>query len=265
MAGMVRCMLLLAVVLTAHPAAAFDQDYSGYASLLQRHVRWSDDGHASAVDYGALSHEHAALLHQLDAFSAVTDAEFKAWSRAQQMAFLINAYNAWTLELILGEYPDLASIRDLGGLLSSPWKKTFFHLFGEARSLDWIEHSRLRPRGDPRVHFAVNCASIGCPALRPEPYLATRLDAQLDDQQRRFLGDRSRNRFDGAGKTLKVSSIFKWYGEDFSTQGGGLKQWLAAQASLLTDDPQARAAVAAGTFELEFLSYDWSLNDRRAR
>ncbi|MGQ0502043.1 MAG: DUF547 domain-containing protein [Panacagrimonas sp.] len=252
--------------LLATQAVAFDQAYTGYANLLQRYVHWTDAGHASAVDYAGLSREHARLRHELDGFSAVGKDEFDHWDRTQQMAFLINAYNAWTLELILGEYPDLESIRDLGGLFSSPWKKTFVRLFGAERSLDWIEHEQLRPRyADPRVHFALNCASVGCPALRPEPYVAASLETQLEDQQRRFLEDRSRNRFDAASGTLQVSSIFKWYGEDFSVQGKGLDAWLATRAPLLADDLRDRDVIAAGRFEVQFLPYNWSLNDAKPR
>ena len=124
--------------------------------------------------------------------SAVPPAEFERWSREQQMAFLVNAYNAFTVELILTRWPDLKSIKDLGSLLQSPWKKKFFVLLGEERHLDWIEHEQLRPRyQDPRVHAAVNCASIGCPALRPEAFVAPRLDAQFDDGMQRFMSDRT--------------------------------------------------------------------------
>lgn len=113
------------------------------------------------------------------------------------MAFLINAYNAATVALILTRYPELDSIKELGSLLRSPWKRRFVDLLGARRSLDDIEHELLREAPDfaePRIHFAVNCASLGCPALRPEAYEAERLEAQLADQTRRFLRDRSRNR-----------------------------------------------------------------------
>ena len=87
------------------------------------------------------------------------------------MAFLINAYNAFTIELVLTEYPKLKSIKDIGSIVRSPWKKSFYMLLGEQRNLDWIEHEQLRPHyNDPRIHTAIVCASIGCPALKPEPY-----------------------------------------------------------------------------------------------
>ena len=110
----------------------------------------------------------------LAATSAVSRAEFDRWVPADQLAFLVNAYNAWTVQLVLQGYPKIASIRDLGSLLQSPWKKRFVPLLGETRSLDEIEHSLIRGSGryrEPRAHFALNCASVGCPALRPEAYV----------------------------------------------------------------------------------------------
>lgn len=258
-----RTVVTVMALALSTTASAFDHRYPAYADLLQKHVQWTADGHASSVDYGALKREHAALTGVLREFTAVKPEEFAGWSRSEQMAFLINAYNAWTLELILSRYPDLKSIRDLGSLLSSPWKKSFVPLLGDTRSLDWIEHERLRPRyRDARVHFAVNCASVGCPALRPEPFLAARLDAQLDDQQQRFLRDRSRNRYIAGSGSLSVSSIFKWYGDDFDVSGKGLAGWLASQAALLADNPADQAQIADGRFKLDYQSYDWHLNDR---
>lgn len=159
--------------------------------------------------------------------------EFAHWMRVKPTASLIHADHGFTRDRVLSRYPDLKSIRDPGSLLSSPWRKSFFPRLGAQRTLDWGEHEPLRPRDhDVRVHFAVNCASIGCPALRPEPYVAECLDGQLDDPQRRCLTDRSRNRFNAARGELAVSSIFKWYGEDFVTNGAALRGWLTPHASL---------------------------------
>ena len=132
------------------------------------------------------------------------------------------------------------------------------------RSLDWIEHETLRPRyRDPRVHFAVNCASIGCPALRPEPYTAEQLDAQLEDQQRRFLSDRTRNRYSAAGGVLYLSQIFRWYGDDFAGNGRTLQDWLSSQAALLADNDVDRDQLRGGRVRIEHLPYDWALNGER--
>ena len=132
----------------------------------------------------------------------------------------------------------------------------FFVLLGEKRSLDWIEHGTLRKKyGDPRVHYAVNCASAGCPMLREEAYVAGRLDAQLEQRARRFLADRTRNRLRGA--RLEVSRIFDWFGQDFEPR----EKYFARYAEVLGGDAREREAIRAGSYPLHFLDYDWSLND----
>ena len=234
-----RVLVLLCLALIAGSAQAqFDPQYAAWDGLLKKHVRWLPDNKQSRVDYAAFLADRAQLKKVLDGLSAVTPAEFNGWSQPEQMAFLINAYNAFTVELILTRYPDLKSIKDLGSWLETPWKKKFFRLLGEVHDLDWIEHQQLRPRyADPRVHAALNCASIGCPALRNEAFSASRLDAQLDDGMLRFLGDRTRNRVRG-GK-LEVSSIFKWYREDFEKGHKGFKRMedvFARYAAQLSDD-----------------------------
>lgn len=177
-------------------AAALDTSYAAWDALLKKHVKWLPDGKQSRVDYKGFAADRAALKAVLAEWSAVTPAQFAALARDQQMAFLINAYNGFTVELILTRYPGLKSIKDLGSLLQSPWKNKFFTLLGEPRHLDWIEHEQLRPKyNEPRVHAAVNCASIGCPALRPEAFVAAKLDAQLDDGMLRFMGDRGVSSF----------------------------------------------------------------------
>lgn len=248
--------------LGAH-AQAFDHGYAAWDALLKKHVRWLPDGKQSRANYKGFAADRAALKTVLDTMSAVPKATFDGWSRPQQMAFLINAYNAFTVELILNKYPDLKSIKDLGSLLQSPWKKKFFTLLGEERHLDWIEHEQLRPRyNEPRIHAAVNCASIGCPALRDEAFTATKLEAQLEDGMRRFMGDRTRNRV--KGDRVEVSSIFKWFREDFESGHGGFKQLedvFAKYAELLTDAPAEQAALKAKSLRVSHLDYDWSLND----
>jgi hypothetical protein len=244
-------------------AQAFDHTYAPWGALLKKHVRWLPDNKQSRVAYAGMAADRDPLKSVLNGFSALTPSDFADFSRGQQMAFLINAYNAFTVELVLTEYPKLKSIKDLGSVISSPWKKSFYRLLGEQRNLDWIEHEQLRPRyNDPRVHTAIVCASIGCPALKPEPYTAERLDEQLEDGMRRFLGDRTRNRA-GAGK-LEVSSIFKWFREDFEKGHQGfrkLEDVFARYAAQLSDEPAVQEQLKARKLTPEFLDYDWSLND----
>lgn len=261
-----RCVLAIVLLAVSVPALALDAAYAGYGRLLTQSVQWSADGHASSVDYTQLQQQRAALDAVLAEWSSVGQAEFDGWTRAQQMAFLINAYNGFTLQLILSRYPKLQSIRDLGSVLRSPWKQPFFVLLGQQRTLDWIEHEQLRPRyRDERIHFAINCASVGCPALRPEPYVAAQLDAQLDDQQRRYLGDRRRHRYDAATRTLQVQAIYQWFADDFSRNGGSVAAWFAQRADLLSDTESDRVALRRADVRIEYLDYDWALNDSRAR
>ena len=249
--------------LSAFAQTAFDHQYAGWNALLKKHVKWLPDGKQSRVNYKGFAADRAALKEVLNALSAVPKATFDGWSKPQQMAFLINAYNAFTVELILTKYPDLKSIKDLGSLFQSAWKKEFFTLLGSERHLDWVEHEQLRPiYKDPRVHAAVNCASIGCPALRDEAFTAAKFESQLDDGMRRFMGDRTRNRVKGG--EVQVSAIFKWFKEDFNSGYRGFKQVedvFAIYAEQLSDKPEEQASLRAKQLSVSYLDYDWSLND----
>ncbi len=262
-----RFLLTLATFAFAFPAGAFDHSYAAWDALLKMHVRYLEGGNASRVDYAGMARDTAQLEAVLDGFEKVARPEFDAWTKPQQEAFLMNAYNAFTIKKILTRYPHIHSIRDFGNIFGNPWKDKFFTLFGEPANLDLIEHGMLRKPGvydEPRVHFAVVCASVGCPMLRNEAFVAERLDTQLEDAIRRFLSDRSRNRYDPAAGKLEVSKIFDWYGKDFEQGFHGyasLKATFAKYAGLLADRPEDRAAVAAGRADIDFLDYDWTLND----
>jgi len=244
-------------------------NHAAWTALLRKHVRLVRGGQATQVAYAGFKADRAALKAYLDSLSAVTPATFGGWAKAERQAFLINAYNAFTVELILTRYPDLKSIKDLGSLLSSPWKPKWIALLGNQVSLDDIEHAMLRKRGDyddPRVHFAVNCASIGCPALREEAFVAARLDAQMDEQTLRFMTDRTRNRYNAQRGRLEVSKIFDWYGEDFRLghRGiGSLQGFAARYADQLADASTDRERIRAGGVDIAFTDYDWALNDVR--
>lgn len=262
-------LFLAAAGLINTAAFAFDQQHSRWDALLKKHVVWITNGTASQVDYAGFKRDSAALQQYLQELSAVTQQEFDAWSEPQQLAFLINAYNAFTIDLILTRYPDLKSIKDLGSLLQSPWKKRFFTLLGKERHLDELEHEMIRAKGvydEPRIHVAVVCASIGCPALRDDAFVAERLDAQLEDSFKRFLADRSRNRYNASSGKLEVSKIFDWYQEDFNSGYQGfdsLPGVFARYADVLADDPAAQQRIRQGQAAISHLSYDWALNDVR--
>lgn len=252
----------------AGPAFAFDQSHATWDALLKRHVVVVQNGVASRADYAGFRADEGALQAYLKELSSVALAEYETWTRERKLAFLINAYNAFTVKLVLTRYPDLASIKDLGSFLRSPWKQKFFVLLGAERSLDDVEHGLIRAPGafdEPRIHFAVNCASLGCPMLRAEAFVAERIEVQLDDGTRRFLADRERNRFVPASGVLEISKIFDWYREDFekkSSRGGGsLPRFLASYADQLADGAAARALIREERAQVRFLDYDWKLND----
>lgn len=221
--------------------------------------------YTTMVDYARLKKSPDDLGKYLAQLSAVTQEDFNGWSKLEQLAFLINAYNAWTLELIVDDYPRIKSIRELGSFFSSPWQKDFIPLFGATVSLDYIEHTLIRDADryqDARIHFAVNCASIGCPALRQEAYSAQNLEQQLDQQTAQFLSDKSRNYVDG--DRLYLSKIFDWYDEDFARGWNGsqsLSQFLLRYSDALNLNSAQKKLLQQDKLDVEFLSYDWNLND----
>ncbi|MCB1937226.1 MAG: DUF547 domain-containing protein [Nitrosomonas sp.] len=261
--------LLLWLLTNGVAAGQFDQSHAVWDELLQNHVAMINQGRASQVDYAAFLQDRQTLQRYLKQLSGVDATTFSGWAKPDQLAFLINAYNAFTVELILTRYPKLDSIKDLGSFFRSPWKREFVPLLGRMISLDDIEHSMIRKPGDydePRIHFAVNCASIGCPGLLNEAFAGEKLEQQLEAVTKAFLEDRTRNRFNASTGRLEVSKIFDWYTEDFERGWGGwhsLNHFLVHYADSLTDNAQDRMAVASGNFKVRYLDYDWKLNDKK--
>ena len=239
--------IALAGLLILWPGTALSApDHQIFANLLAKY------NHNGVVDYAGFKQAEKQLDAYLEVLAGVTP---DTLSRPDRFAFYANAYNAWTIKLILTGYPGVKSIKDLGSLFRSPWKKKFVRLDGKLVTLDHIEHDILRPQfKDPRVHMAVNCASKGCPPLRAEPFTGDRLDAQLDTAARDFVNNPRYNRLDG--DTLYVSRIFKWFSEDFNDDviGFFIRH---ARGKLKTALTAKRGALA-----VEYLDYDWSLNGR---
>jgi Protein of unknown function, DUF547 len=273
-----KFFLIAAMMLTPFTSALaqFDHSHKAWDALLKKNIVVVQGGKTSQARYAGFKQDEAALKAYTESLSAVSDAQFKGFSKNQQMAFLINAYNAFTVQLILTKYPELKSIKDLGGAFSSPWKQKFFKLFGQDAFLDQIEHETLRKKGvydEPRVHYAVNCASIGCPALREEAFTADKLDAQLEQQAMRFLSDRSRNRYNAQRDSIEVSKIFDWFKEDWQSGYKGIgkdqspvtsrEQYFGKYATLLSDNPAEQKLIADGKVAIRFLDYDWNLNDAK--
>ena len=227
-------LLIAAALLPAIAAQAYDHRHASYEALLKKHVS------KGLVDYKGLKTDAATLDSYIQTLAAVTKSEFKTWSRDERLAFLINLYNAITLDVILDHHP-LKSIKDINGG-SGPWKDKLVPLLGKTTSLDALENEVIRPDfKEPRIHFALVCAAVGCPPLRPGAFTAESLDAQLADQTKALLTQSSKNRRDG--DTLYLSSIFDWYGKDFP---GGRATWVAPW-------------LGEGS-RVKFTEYDWSLN-----
>lgn len=245
-------------------AAAFDHEHGLLDILLKKHVIMSADKTSSRVDYQALSKDRGLMKAYLSTISSVSQAEFDSWGRKEQLAFLINAYNAYTLDLVVRHYP-VKSIRNIGSFFRKTWSIPFADLFGQKRTLDDIEHGMIRKKGvydEPKIHVALVCAAVGCPALRNEAYTAEKLDAQLEQAMVLFLSDRSRNRYDRKTRTFHVSPLFQWYGDDFKAKYGSLGQFFLAYARAFSMDEKDVATVKKEGAAISFGDYDWALNDR---
>ena len=260
---LLKTFVCLFLLLPLHAKADFD--HAEWDGLLKEHVTVINGGIATQLDYSGIAAERAVLKAYLGEAAQVPRRTFESWSVAAQLAFLINVYNASTVDVILEKYPDIDSIRDIGFFLSSAWNQEFANLFGEPVTLNEIEHEIIRGWGrynEPRIHFAVNCAAIGCPALRAEAFISEKLEMQLEDSTVKFLSDRSRNYFDNG--RMYVSSIFDWYKEDFEKGWGGVDsvaEFLAGYAAELEVDRATANQLWAGDIRIRHLKYDWGLND----
>ncbi len=208
-----RLLLMMVLMPAMAPVLAASPDWTPYARVLDRHVHV--DGGSTWVDYRALRSDPDFVRSVL----LIGDARLPdGASRDERLAYYINAYNILAMKVVADNWP-VKSIRDVGGFLQPVWKLPAGRVGGRTVSLDDIEHSELRPLGDPRIHFAIVCASRSCPDLRREPYSGLRLSAQLDDQVRRFLANPSKG-LDIRLNAVRASRIFAWFEEDFASSGG---------------------------------------------
>lgn len=253
----VQSVMILVIIAVTNVLPAHSQTrHDAFSVLLERFVVMDEAG-ASFVDYDAWKGD-AAARQALDAYVAdlaSMDLQ-KIEDRDTQFAAWANLYNALTVQLVLDNYP-VDSIRQIkSGLFSNgPWKRKLITVAGQKFSLDDIEHGILRERwNDPRVHYAVNCASIGCPNLMPQAWEADTLDDKLDEAARIYV-NHPRGVTVIEGNRLKLSSIYKWFREDFGGDEQGVKEHLARYADTdLTDALQRGATISD-------YGYDWSLND----
>jgi hypothetical protein len=225
--------------------ASFDQSHTSFNTVLSKYTKV--EGFQTLVNYKSLKKDQNDLKNYLKQIEDLSSKEFKTFSSDQKLAFWINAYNAYTLKLIISHYP-VKSIKDIGSFFSGPWSKKIAKIFGEKLSLDKIEHGIIRKRfNEPRIHFAVNCASIGCPSLLTEAFTGDKLELQLEKASKNFLNNKSKNYHENG--TLYISKIFDWYGDDFKKRYGSHKKYIKKHYGL-----NKKVSV-------EFLNYDWKLNE----
>lgn len=257
--------MLFVIGAFAHSVSAQSlQNHDSYAAVLQRFVT---DG---LVDYAGLLEQRSTLDRYLEQLARIDPQALAGGSEADRMALWINAYNACAIRLVIDHYP-IPRRRGLSGVVNwfkgypvnsiqqipNTWDRAFCGVAGRERSLNEIEHAILRPMGDPRIHFAVNCASRSCPMLADTPYVGDRLDAQLDAAVERFIADERQFRLErGRPSRLTVNKVLDWFQEDF----GGMAGVGAFLVSYLSVDDRAYLE-EHGDPQIAFFEYDWSLND----
>ena len=222
-------------------------DYAPWDDLLRAHVT---DGYVDYPAFGA-SAEFSEFRRALRKVRFTRETTMQT-----RTALWLNGYNVAAIFGILGGgSPATLFGRHLF------FQRTQFALGGEEITLWDLEHERLRRLADPRIHFAIVCASASCPRLASESFDPARLDEQLDKATRAFINDSTRNAFDLDAGVARISQIFEWYAEDFQATDGSVPEYIARYL----DDSAAAAALREGTLEIEYLPYDWSLNGRPVR
>lgn len=220
-------------------------DWSAYQRLLQAHISVSEKAGIQTVlvDYEGLSRDPdlrqaLAEVQRCD----LSDLE----TETQQKAFYINAYNLFVLNMITEHWP-VASIRQIGSLFRPVWSHPAGQIAGQKVSLGDLEHHILRSYNDPRIHFALACSAISCPDLSAEPYTAERLEQQLDEQVRGFLGNRSKG-MSISQERVSLSPLFSWFAEDFAVTDG------------ITRFIEGYRALPEMARREQDLMFDWTLN-----
>ncbi|WP_447968447.1 DUF547 domain-containing protein [Nitrospira sp. M1] len=245
------CVIL--VVFATQPAWAFD--FSTWDSLLKKYVKETtiDGVNLHGVYYQKLAQDPAYrnLVNDLETAS-LSDLR----TTQDKLAFWINVYNIMAVKMVLDHYP-VESIKDAGSFFQAVWKKDVGTVGGKTRTLNEIEHEILRKLSEPRIHVAIVCASVSCPDLRTEAYRVKDLNAQLDDQLQKFLANKDKGlRVNRAKNQVYLSSIFKWFKEDFDSKGGVI----AFITPIAPDDMQA--TLKNGKLRISYLDYNWDLNER---
>lgn len=265
-------LLVFILSCPARNADAFDLNHRSWDQVLKKNVQ------RGLVDYKGLKASPQALQEYLNTIGDVKESEYAAWGRADKLAIWINAYNAITLKVIIDHYPIEASFpaslrypKNSIRQISGAWDGIKFLVMGRGMTLNDIEHETLRKQfREPRVHMALVCASLSCPVLRGEAYAGSKLETQLEDQARTFLGTPGKFKIDRDAGRVSLSPIFKWFGEDFvkahsPVQGfSGHNPGEQAALSFISRylDEKDAVFLLEGKYTVKYLDYDWSLNER---
>lgn len=255
-----RITIFLFILVLPFGLMALDHTHKEFDVLLKKYVN-----PRGRVNYNGFKRDKKKLETYLSSLSAVSRSEYNKFSYKQKLAFLINAYNGYTIKLILDDQSKnkkwTKSIKKIGGWFGSPWKIEFFKLLGKKRNLDWIEHQKLRKFGEPRIHAAIVCASIGCPILLNQAFTPGKIYKQLQTQMVKFLKDKEKNRYDTKKNVLYLSPIFKWFKEDF-TKGTKKDKDLIAYLKKVMKGTGSSIEKAPLNASIEYTDYDWNLNEQ---
>lgn len=253
-----RFSYILFLLLTLSSVSCFGQkSFSKSSATAPDHDQWDEllkkyVSKAGVVNYKGFIKDSVELNKYLKLLSDNAP-DRKKWSDEEQIAYWINAYNAFTVQLIIRHYP-LKSIKEIGGkipFVNSTWDVKFINIGGTVMDLNNVEHGILRKEfKEPRIHYAVNCASVSCPILRNEAYTAAKLNSQLDDQGKLFFNDSSRNKI-SSSKEASLSKIMDWYGGDFKKGGKTVIDHVNKYSKTKLDKKA----------KISYLTYDWNLNE----
>lgn len=243
---LLAAVLSLQIIFGVTTARAFDQSHSQFSVVLQKYVV------SGLINYKGLKSNPSGLNNYLSQTSAVTKEEFKTWSQEDRLAFLINVYNAETLDVIIQNYP-VKSIKDIAKDSGGPWDQPYVDLWGDKMTLNALEHEIIRVEyPEPRIHFALVCAAKGCPVLIDEAYTGQKLENQLETQTKVFLSDTEKNSIDTGSKVLSLSPLFDWFSEDFIKESGSVIEYVNPYYG----------GKATPDYKVEFTFYNWDLNDK---
>ena len=261
-------MVVIGASLKLHADEYFHQEFNALLNSC------TEDG---LVNYAKIKNNDSLLVSYLDKLNQVSEAEYEKWDKWSQMAFWINAYNAITIYGITSNYPiGYGSLLDRARFpknsirqIKNFWDTDFSDVFGKNITLNQIEHEILRKKfSDPRIHFSLVCASIGCPELRNYAYRGDSLDWQLDNDARQFIGNSDKVRLDTVNNIIYLSSIFKWYSDDFTEPEYRelLNDYDDSEQGIIffitKYMPEERKNyITERSPRIEYLDYDWSLNE----